>query len=119
MTNKVIGYYSVIIGVSVIAMWVFILLNESLPEGKTELTFHLFSEFMMAFCCLISGLFLLKKKLNGKLLNVLGLGMMIYSVLNAAGYYGERGDIPMMILFFGIFILTLAAVFFHLKKKSV
>lgn len=93
-----------------------ILLTETPPEGKTELSFHLFSEFLMALLCLVSGFLLLKNKPISKLLNVLGLGMVIYSVLNAAGYYGEKNEIPIMIMFIVLLILTSIAIFFNLEK---
>lgn len=90
MKLKLIAFYSIFIGVSVIAMWVLILSTEVLPEGKTELSFHLISEFLMALICLISGIQILRRSRLGKLLNITGLGMVLYSVLNAAGYYGEK-----------------------------
>jgi len=114
---KIIGYYSIFIGVSVIAMWTMILLTETPQEGKTELSFHLVSEFLMALLCLVSGILLLRKNVISRLLNLLGLGMVIYSVLNAAGYYGERNEIPMMIMFIVSSILTLIAIFLHLNNK--
>jgi hypothetical protein len=116
MKTKIIAYYSIFVGISVIAMWTMILLTETPPEGKTELSFHLFSEFLMAFLCLVSGILLLIKKPLSRGLNILGLGMVIYSVLNAAGYYGERNEIPMMILFILLLILTTVAILLHLDN---
>lgn len=93
-----------------------ILLTQIPPEGKTELTFHLLSEFIMAVLCLFSGILILGNKPIGKLLNVLGLGMVIYSVLNAAGYYGESNELQMMIMFLVLLILTSIAIFFTIKS---
>lgn len=118
MRTKIVAYYSIFIGISVIAMWTMILLTETPPEGKTELSFHLLSEFLMALLCLVSGILLLRKKTLSKLLNILGLGMVIYSVLNAAGYYGEKNEIALMIMFIILLILTTIAIFFHLDKKN-
>lgn len=118
MKSKIVAYYSIFIGISVIAMWTMILLTENPPEGKTELTFHLFSEFLMALLCSVSGILLLMNRPKGRMLNILGLGMVIYSVINAAGYYGERNDIPKMILFVVLFILTSVVLFFHAGNKN-
>jgi len=117
MKIKLIAYYSVFIGISVIAMWTMILLKEIPQEGKTELSFHLFSEFLMALLCLVSGIFILRKKPMGRQLNISGLGMVVYSVLNAAGYYGEKNEFPMMIMFILLLIVTSVAIFFHLDTK--
>src|SRR5512133_1297993 len=117
MKTRIVAYYSIFIGISVIAMWIMILLTETPPEGKTELSFHLFSEFLMALLCLVSGILLLRNNPISRLLNILGLGMVIYSVLNAAGYYGEKNENPMMILFIVLLVLTTIAIFFVLTEK--
>lgn len=106
MIRKVIGYYSILLGVSVIGLWVMLLINQEQPEGNIELAFHLFSEFLMAMLCLTGGYLLLKKKVIGKTLNLFGFGLVIYSVLNAAGYYGQRNEYIMLIMFVVLFILT-------------
>ncbi len=113
---KIVGYYSILIGIAVIAMWTMILLTQAPPEGNTELTFHLLSEFIMAFLCLFSGILMLRNKPIGKFLNVLGLGMVIYSVLNAAGYYGETNELQMMIMFIILIILTSIATIINFKS---
>ncbi|MDP4221855.1 MAG: hypothetical protein Q8868_00970 [Bacteroidota bacterium] len=118
MRDKIIGMYSIFIGISVLAMWTLIILKGNVPEGKTELSFHLFSEFLMALVCIISGAFVIRKSSMGKHINMFGLGMVVYSVLNAAGYYGEKGSLAMMSIFIVLFILTLIAVFMHFLKKS-
>ena len=118
MKIKLVGYYSVFIGITVIAMWTMILLTQSPNEGKKELAFHLFSELLMALLCLVSGILILRNILFGRLLNILGLGMVIYSVINAAGYYGEKNETPMMIMFIVLFILTSIAIFFQMEHKG-
>lgn len=116
MKTKIVAYYSIFIGISVIAMWIMILLTETPPEGKTELSFHLLSEFLMALLCIGSGILLLINRPMSRLLNMLGLGMVIYSVLNAAGYYGEKNEMPMMILFIVLLIFTTLAIFLSFEK---
>jgi hypothetical protein len=110
MKNRIIGGYTIFIGISVIAMWIMILNGPALPEGKTELGFHLFSEFLMAIICIVSGFRLWLNKPGAKILNACGLGMVIYSVLNAAGYYGEKGETAMLLMFIILTIMTATAV---------
>ena len=117
MRHKIIAIYSIIIGIAVMSLWIMILKNQRIPEGKTEILFHLFSEYLMAFICVISGLLLLVKSWMAKPLNLLGLGMVIYSVLNAAGYYGQRSDATMMFLFLGLFLSTSVVILLHFKKQ--
>jgi len=117
MNRKIIGYYSISIGLAVLLMWTMILLNENIPEGKIEISYHLFSEFLMAIICIISGILVLVNAKIGRLLNILGLGMVFYSVLNAAGYYGERDNILMTVMFSAVFIFTAIVVFMNLRAK--
>jgi hypothetical protein len=117
MKRKIVAYYSISIGVAVILMWIMILLRQEIPEGKIEMIFHLVSEFVMAFLILISGFMLIYKHRMGKLLNIAGLGMVLYSVLNAAGYYGESDNAAMMIMFSLLFLFTFIAVILNLKMN--
>ena len=119
MKNRIVAGYTIFIGISVIAMWIMILNGPDLPEGKTELGFHLFSEFLMAILCIVNGLRLWLNKPGAKILNVCGLGMVIYSVLNAAGYYGEKGETAMLLMFIILTILTTTAVILLTVNKKV
>jgi peptidoglycan/LPS O-acetylase OafA/YrhL len=110
MKNRIVGGYTIFIGISVIAMWIMILYGPALHEGKIELGFHLFSEFLMSIICIVSGIRLWLNKPGAKILNVCGLGMVIYSVLNAAGYYGHKGETAMLLMFIILTILIASAV---------
>jgi hypothetical protein len=117
MNRRIVSYYSIFVGLAVILMWTVILLRQEIPEGKIEMFYHLFSEFLMAILCVVSGILFLFNYKIAKLLNILGLGMVIYSVLNAAGYYSERENVPMILMFTILFLLTTFAVFLNLKSK--
>jgi len=118
MKRKIVAYYSIFLGVAVISMWLMILLKQEVPEGKIEMSFHLLSEFLMALFCLISGFMLITHHRTGRLLNILGLGMVLYSVLNAAGYYGERDHTTIMLMFILLSLLTAFALFLNLRIKK-
>lgn len=119
MKIKYIAFYLFFIGISVIGMWLKILQTQTPPEGETEFSFHLFSEFLMATVCIVGGFLQLLKARYAKRISIAGLSMVIYSVLNAAGYYGERGGIAMMIMFICLFIMSvIALVLILIDKKS-
>lgn len=114
MKNKLLGYYSFFLGVCIIGMWSMILMKGAIPEGRTEMSFHLVSEFLMAVLCVISGVMLLFNHPLARKINITALSMIIYSVINAAGYYGERGETSMVVLFLLLMILTVIALSDHL-----
>lgn len=91
MGNRAIGLYSIGLGLAVIALWTMILASGPLPEGPRELAFHLASELIMALGCIASGVFLLRNHRLSGAANATAHAMVVYSTLNAAGYYLERG----------------------------
>ncbi len=118
--KRIIAFYSLIMGLAVLGIWTMLLTSGTIPEGKTELGFHLYAEFALAIILLVSGIMLLKGKPFAVETNMGGLGMLVYSTLNAAGYYGERGDKTAMTLFVTLFILTVVAICGHyIKSRSL
>jgi hypothetical protein len=111
--KPLISIYSILIGLAVIAMWAVILLTQHLQEGKVALGFHLYSEFSMAVICLVSGVMLLKNMKFARETNMAGLAMVVYSTLNAAGYYGQKGETAMMVMFIALAVLSIAAICGH------
>jgi uncharacterized membrane protein len=111
---KLIGGYSILLGLSVIIMWIQIIMNESIPEGKTEMSFHLFSEFLMALLCLLSGFLLIRQKPKGQITNATAHAMVLYSLINAIGYYAERNEKNMVVLFIILAIVSFIILFYHL-----
>jgi hypothetical protein len=115
---KFIGWYSILLGVSVIGMWGLILMTQTPPEGPVELTFHLVSEALMAVVCIFGGLFILKARPAGTSLALIGHAMVIYSTLNAAGYYGQRGESGMVIFFVLLMLISGAVVVLLLCERA-
>jgi len=117
MASKFPAIYTIFIGISVVGMWALIFSRGEIQEGTIEIIFHLISEFIMAVACIVSGIMLLKKRQWAKGLNLAALFMVVYSLLNAAGYYGWKGDNTALILFLLLLILTLSAVLAHFLSK--
>lgn len=119
MKRKLIGIYSLILGISVIGMWIMILSSSGMEEGKMESSFHLASEFLMATFCIVSGVLLLLNRSKAAGITILAHSMVIYSVLNAAGYYGERGNIVLTCMFILIFLLSCVSVISQTRIKAI
>jgi hypothetical protein len=112
--NKIVAWYSILLGTGVFILWTFLLFNEPVQEGKKEMFFHLFSEAIMAALCIAGGFVLLKK--NKPLILIAAHAMVIYSVLNAAGYYFEKHENSMVILFIVLFVISGLILPFALKN---
>ncbi len=119
MLKKIQAVYCILIGISVIGMWIMILSTGGVTEGPIQIVFHLESEFLMAILLLISGYGLLAKKNFGEKVFLISNGMLVYSVLNAAGYYGQRGDIAMTVMFISFSIISSVLLILELTTKRI
>jgi hypothetical protein len=117
MKTKIVGYYSIFISVAIIGYWIMTLTTGAYQEGKIEISFHVFSEILMALTCLISGILLIMNKNIGGKINIIGLSMILYSVLNAAGYFGERNEWSLTAMFVSLFVVTSVMLVFQVKLK--
>ena len=92
MRTTLIAVYSIVLGLAVLGLWALILSGGALPEGRTELAFHLTSELLMALAAIASGVLLLRRARVAPSASAAAHAMVVYSTLNAAGYYAERGE---------------------------
>lgn len=118
MLRRITAFYAIVISISIIGMWSMIILAGGIIEGPVEISFHLVSEFLMAILLLISGIGLLRGNTKGRKLFLISNGMLIYSVLNAAGYYGQSKNIAMTIMFSAIFIISSGLLLSRLILKD-
>ncbi|MEE4258163.1 MAG: hypothetical protein V2I62_00250 [Bacteroidales bacterium] len=116
--KKATGIYMMVIGLSVIVAWMMILGFESPKEGKIELIFHLISEFVMASICIVGGLGLLLDRERSKLIISFGLGALIYSIINASGFYLENGSIITVIIFIVLLLVSIMIAYRILKSTN-
>ncbi len=101
-------------------MWAFFLISGQVPEiidRPAEIILHLIAEFSTATVLVIAGLGFLFKKRIAYNLNLLGLGMLIYTLILSPGYYIQRGGWSMAIVFGVLLVLTLIFLIVSLKKE--
>ena len=114
--KKATGIYMITIGSAIIIVWSMILGFDSLKEEKIEIIFHLISEFFTASVCIAGGLGLLLDRKRSKLIISFGLGALIYSVINASGYYLENGNIITVIIFIVLLLVSIMIALRILKR---
>ena len=116
LKHRIIAWYSIVLGISVIILWVLILVKGPSPEGKTETGFHIVSEFLMAFLCISSGVYLLSGRNSAVKLNVAALAMTVYSLLNATGYYFQQNAVMTAVIFLVLLVLSSVALIMHFSR---
>lgn len=111
--------YTIFVGVSIISLWIMLFATSQVPELETEpfsLTLHVLSELLLAGSLIICGIGYIKNTRWVPYVFMFSMGLLVYSVINAAGYYGESGDFAMVIMF--ALLLTIAAVLTVLSLKE-
>jgi len=97
-----------------------LLTTGNVPELEIEpisIYFHIIAELLMGLLLLISGIGLLIKQKWGNLLFVLSNGLLIYSVINSSGYYGDKNEWAMVIVFMLILVLSVAFSLITIKES--
>ena len=107
--RKIAALYSIIIGIAMIGMWLILITTNQVPEINNEpirITYHLIGEFLTAILLLIGGFGLFTNRGWGFHVFLIAMGMLLYTVIVSAGYYGQKNDMIMVGMFTIFQILT-------------
>lgn len=98
--------------------WIFFLVTGKVTELETTvlaISFHLVAVLATAITLIFAGIGLLRRSSRPLLVTMLALGMLLYTIINSAGYFAEQGVWIMVGLFGVLLILTLCAVWILIK----
>ncbi|MHA2005685.1 MAG: hypothetical protein ACXABO_02495 [Promethearchaeota archaeon] len=101
VVELIASIYTIIIGIAMLCMWTLLLSKREVPElntKPTQITFHLIAEFITSIILIIGGIGLILNQSWGVSIFFISIGMVIYSTINAAGFYGQLKDWPMFIM---------------------
>ena len=112
--------FAVLVGLSMIAIWIMLLITNQVSELVTSpltITFHLIAEFVTGISLIVGGIALYGKYVLGVKIYLVSLGMLLYTVINSSGYYAQRGDWSFVFMFGVIFVLAVICCVGLLIKK--
>lgn len=110
-----VATYSIVIGVFMVGWWSFALVRRLVPEavaGSREIWFHIAAELVTGSVLVAGGVATLlapTERWTGVLVAI-GLGLVVYSLIASPGYYVERGERPMVVMFATIWLFTIPAL---------
>lgn len=110
MVERIAAIYSIIVGISMLVMWVMFYAVWSIPELATEpakILLHIAAEFATAIALLTAGWGLLNLKAWGHQVYLLATGALLYTIIQSSGYFLQTGEIVFVGMFALLFILTL------------
>lgn len=120
MLQKIEALFSIVVGIGICGIWIMLMSAGGIAELETEpvrITLHVLSEFLTALLLIIGGVALLKKKSRAKAFFYVSQGMLIYSVLNAAGYYVQLNNAAMGIMFSVILAISAVLLIMEFAKS--
>jgi hypothetical protein len=115
--SSYIGFYLVFAGVGLIVLLIkgLLMQNERLQGFPGQL--RLVSELIMSVLSIIGGFLLVLAKPGGRRLSLFSLGMMLYSVINGAGYYWQTEQSRLFFVFVILAVCTLGGFIILLTDR--
>ncbi len=120
-TRNVVAAYSIIVGIMMATMWSVFALTDQIPELESsplEISFHLAAELTTAFALVLGGVAIAVRKHWGYPVNMVGLGMLSYTVIVSPGYYAESGEFEFVIMFGVLMLLTLSFIVISIMRRE-
>lgn len=116
------GVYAVVVGSAILAQWGFFLATGKVPERRTEplaIGFHLVAEGVVACLLIAAGAGLLAGAGWARAAFLVGVGMLLYTAVNSAGYFAQRRQWPMVAMFALLLSLALVSLALVLRGAGV
>lgn len=107
------AWSALVIGTTMLAQWVFFIVAGQVPEFETEpiaIVFHLVAEFATAGALLVSGILLLRRARHAVELALVAFGMLVYTSVNAPGYFAQLGEWPLVAMFGVVLAVAVGAI---------
>lgn len=112
--KRIRAIFAIFVGLSVISLWIMLISTGQVPEFSTapvEILLHIAAEGIMSVVLLIAGIMLLKNRQQAMKVFLIGDGMLLYSVINSSGYYLQRGEPAMPIMFLVLMLIGTGLAF--------
>ena len=109
--DGLIAWYAIVVGGVMVVWWGLEIRGGALGRGDrtaAEIGLHLAAELLTAAILVIGGIVLLTTGTTGVV--SVGLGMLLYTVIQSPGYFAARREYPPVVMFGVLAGLTIAAL---------
>ncbi len=109
MVKRIAAAYSIVVGVSMTAMWIMFYFTGSIPELTTEparILLHITAEIVTAVALIIAGWSLLLGKTWGYQAYLVATGALLYTMIQSPGYFLNLGQFGFVGMFIVLIILS-------------
>jgi peptidoglycan/LPS O-acetylase OafA/YrhL len=120
--RRIAAVYAMLVGAAVIGLWTALLLAGDVPELETsplEIRYHLAAELLTGVTLVASGAGLWRGRRWAERTFTIALGMLLYTVINSAGYYADLGEATLVGLFTALTALTVVLVWTVVTRPAL
>jgi hypothetical protein len=120
--NRAAGIYAIVVGISMIAWWGFLLTTGQMPEMENTPVaawLHVAAEITTGLGLLTSGAALLRYRPWARSAFLVSTGMLLYAVIQASGYFAQAGQTAMTLMFALCLLLSLLFLFQSSRLEPV
>jgi hypothetical protein len=85
--------FAILVGAAMVVLWAALLLTGNVPEltqTPLTITMHIAAESLTGVALIVGGVGLLMGRSWARPVHLSSLGMLVYAVVQATGYYAER-----------------------------
>ncbi|MFO7537182.1 MAG: hypothetical protein R6X32_03890 [Chloroflexota bacterium] len=110
---RVVASFCLFVGSMMVIQWLFFLLSGSVPElvsAPLAIAFHLAAEGSTAVLLIVAGIALWRQWPWALPATLLALGMLIYAMVNSAGYFAQQAEWVMVAMFGLLLLVTLFCI---------
>jgi len=112
--NRFVVIYTIFVGLSMVGLWSMLLITGQVPELSTTpftAITHISAELTTGVLLISTSVGLLCKKKWANRMLPFSLGMLLYAVIQAIGYYIDNLSIFFVLFFSVLIILTTLSIF--------
>ncbi|MGA1793417.1 MAG: hypothetical protein ACMUHM_05655 [Thermoplasmatota archaeon] len=118
--EKAASVYSVLVGISMLALWILLISTSSVEEFDTrpiEIVLHIAAESITGILLLTGGLMMWRAYRLRYPIYFMSLGMLFYTSIVSPGYYADKGEWPVVAAFGAILLAGIALTVLLLFKN--
>lgn len=110
--TRILPWFLIVVGAMIAGFWIVLVGAGNVAEieaGDRDIWFHLAAESITAALLIMSGALTLRGERPGRHIAGIGLGALLYTTINSAGFYADRGEWEVVTMFMALAAATVVA----------
>ena len=113
--HRASAIFTILVGLLIMGMWSLLVFTNQVPYLDTpqmEIKLHILTEMLTAVMLILGGVSVIRGWSKLTNLHYVSQGMLIYAIINSSGYYIDRGESMMAVMFGVLLVGTIVSLLF-------